>query len=129
MNHPATLNDVSQLICFISYTARCPRQTKNNHYFLPTIFRNIKGKKSTSVTSHPTHFKKSSGLPTLISYMIVYKTILQKSSCAGKWERSHSSKGQMANRKKGTEFYQLTEYFQKVLLLCQLLRVLKYIDA
>ena len=129
MNHPATLNDVSQLICFISYTARCPRQTKNSHYFLPTSFRNIKGKKTTSVTSYPTHLKKSSGLPTLISHMIVYKTILQKSSCAGKWERSHSPKGQMANRKKGNEFYQLIEYFQKVLLLCQLLRVLKYIDA
>ena len=42
-NDPAvfTLNDVSQLIYFISYTAGCPRQTKHGHYFLPTIFRNI----------------------------------------------------------------------------------------
>ena len=43
-NDPAafTLNDVSQLIYFFSYTACCPRQTNNGHYFLPTIFRNIK---------------------------------------------------------------------------------------
>ena len=33
-NDPAafTLNDVSQLIYFISYTTRCPRQTKNGRY-------------------------------------------------------------------------------------------------
>ena len=35
-----------QLFYFISYTARCPRQTKNDNYFLPTFFRNIKAKKN-----------------------------------------------------------------------------------
>ena len=78
-NDPATftLSVVGQLIHFISYTARCPRQTKHNHYFLPTIFRDIKA-------------KKSSSLLILISYIIVRKMILQKNSCAGKWERNYS---------------------------------------
>ena len=46
-NDPAafTLNGVGQLIYLISCTARCPWQTKNGRYFLPTIFRNIKAKK------------------------------------------------------------------------------------
>ena len=59
-NNPTafTLNDVGQLIYFIPYTARCPRQTKNGRYFLPTTFRNIKAKKSTSVTSYTTDPKK-----------------------------------------------------------------------
>ena len=41
-NDPAifTLNDVRQLIYFVSYTARCPRQTKNGRLLF--IFRNIK---------------------------------------------------------------------------------------
>ena len=101
-NDPAafTLNDVSQLIYFFSYTACCPRQTNNGHYFLPTIFRNIKAKRSTFFTSYPIDLKKSSSLQTLISYMIIYKTILQKNSCVGKGERSHSTKGHMANQKK-----------------------------
>ena len=59
-NDPAgfTPNNVSQLIYFISHTVHCPRQTKHGHYFLPTIFRNIKAKKSMSVTSYPTYPKK-----------------------------------------------------------------------
>ena len=40
-----TLNDVSQLICFVSCSARCPRQSKDGYYFLPAIFRNFKAKK------------------------------------------------------------------------------------
>ena len=100
-NDPAafTLNDVSQFIYFISYTARCPGQTKNSHYFLPTIFRNVEAKKVPLVPVTRS-ILKSSSLPTLISYMIAFKTILQKNSFAGKWERRHSPKGHMANRTK-----------------------------
>ena len=40
-----TLNDISQLICFASCSARGPRQTKDSYYYLPAIFRNFKAKK------------------------------------------------------------------------------------
>ena len=98
-----SINAMSQK--FFSYTAYCPRQTNNGHYFLPTIFRNIKAKRSAFFTSYPIDLKKSSSLQTLISYMIIYKTILQKNSCVGKGERSHSTKGHMANQKKWTGFF------------------------
>ena len=49
---------------------------------------------------------------------MVYKTILQKNSCAGKWEKSHSvTQRSYGKAKKGTEFYPLIEYFRKVLFL------------
>ena len=115
-NYPATilLNDVSQLIYFISYTACYPRQTKNSYYFFPTIFRNIKSKKSTFFTSYPTDFKKSSGLPTLMSYMIVYKIILHKKLLLGEMGEKPFTQRSYGKPKKVNWFYHLVEYFRKV---------------
>ena len=98
-----SINAMSQK--FFSYTAYCPRQTNNGHYFLPTIFRNIKAKRSTFFTSCPIDLKKSSSLQTLISYMIIYKTILQKTPAWGKGREAIQPKVIWQTKKSELDFF------------------------
>ena len=81
-NDPATftLNDVRQLVCFISYRPPAYGKQKTAGYFF--FFEILRPKKSTSVTSYPTDPKK----------------IVEESN------------GHMANRKKLIEFYHLNTF-------------------
>ena len=85
-----TLNDVTNyFILFLIQPAAHGKQ-KTTTTFCQPFFEILRPKKITFVNSYPTDSKKSLSLLTLTSYKIAYKTILQKNSCAGKWEKTHS---------------------------------------